>query len=98
MRNPPLLNINYVWIAITAVAFVGGLEIGFAYYLTYDPYAALTRDTQGMNRFADQLVGSMMNSPQHQKMMESMGSGHGMGGMGMDHSGMGHDSMGSTHP
>ena len=98
------MNLNYVWIAITAVAFVGGLEVGYAYYLTSDPYSTLTRNPEAMNRFAGQLVNSMMNSPQHQQMMDDMMSGHGMGGM--DHGttqghmgtqgGMG--GMGNMHP
>ena len=87
------MNTNYVWIAITAVAFVGGLEVGYAHYLTNDPYSSLTRDPEAMNRFANQLAGSMMNSPAHQKMMDEMMSGRGMGGMGMS-GGMDHGSMG----
>jgi len=92
-----LLNTNYVWIAIVVVAFIGGLEVGFGYYLSYDPYSALTRDPETMNRFANQLAGSMMNSPAHQKMMNEMMSGHNMGnmsGMGMSGGGMDHDNMG----
>lgn len=91
------MNTNYVWIAITIVAFAGGLEVGYAYYLTNDPYSALTRDPEAMNRFANQLSGSMMNSPSHQKMMKEMMSGSNMGsmdGMGMNGSGMDHDNMG----
>lgn len=95
------MNLNYVWIAITVVAFVGGLEVGYAYYLTSDPYSSLMRNPEAMNRFAGQLATSMMNSPQHQQMMDSMMSGHGMGmqgGMGM-HDGMGNmGGMGSMHP
>lgn len=77
-----MLNVNYVWIVITAVAFVGGLEVGYAYYLNNDPYSALMQNPESMNRFAGHLATSMMNSPQHQQMMDKMMSGGGMGGMG----------------
>ncbi len=89
-----MLNINYVWIVITVIAFVGGLEVGYTYYLASDPYSALTRDPEAMNRFANQLAGSMMSSPAHQKMMDEMMSGHNMGNMSGMGGGMGHDNMG----
>ena len=83
------MNNQYIWIAITAVAFVGGLEIGYAVSMNNDPYIAFTRDPEAMNRFANQLMTSMMNSSQHQQIMNEMMSGHGMGmqsgSMGMNH-------------